>query len=388
MFRLEQLATELRDVVADLDPATYDGRDAARLTEVAAEVEKLGASAKLLLARRASQTRGWMTTSSAASSDQWLAQVSGCSEGMARQVLATADRVSELPATEAELRHGSLSLRQAELVSRAATADPSSEPKMLRLAGRGEDRNLRAEHERVLAAATDAEEAQARARRDRHLRTWTRGVETHGAFSGPTTEVNALLEALEPLRRVRFAEARCAGERESQDAYRYDALIALARGVRGESSRESAARVRVDISPLVTGKVEPGEVCEIPGVGPVPVSFARDVLSHGLLELVLHDGKDVRAIVTKTRHVPEAMKIAIEERDQTCKVRGCDCTEHLERHHIEEFADHKITSYEVLGRLCPSHHDMVTYDGYAIEVHDDGSWTLHPPDEQRDSGAA
>jgi hypothetical protein len=67
-----------------------------------------------------------MGGSSAASSEQWLAQVSGCSEGVAREALATADRISELPATEAKLRDGTLSVGQASLVSRAATADPSS----------------------------------------------------------------------------------------------------------------------------------------------------------------------------------------------------------------------------------------------------------------------
>jgi hypothetical protein len=387
MFRLEELASELRDVVADLDPATHDGRDAARLTKVAAEGERLFATAKILLARRAAETRGWVGGSSAASSDQWLAQVSGCSEGAAREALATADRVAALPATEAKLRDGTLSISQASLVSQGASADPTAEPTLLRLAKRGEYRNLRSEKERVIAAATDAEEAQRRAHKNRHLRTWIRGVETHGAFSGPTSEVNDLLQVLEPLRKAAFEAARGSAVRETQDAYMYDGLIALARGERGEAN-EPIARLRVDVRPLLTGTTESGDVCEIPGVGPVPVSFARAVLSHGLLELVLHDGKDVRTAVTKTRHVPEALKIAIEERDQSCKVRGCDCTEHLERHHVKEFADHKITSYEVLGRLCPPHHDMVTYGGYTIEIHDDGSWTLHPPEEQRDTEAA
>jgi hypothetical protein len=165
MFRLEDLASELRDVVADLEPATYDGRDATRLTKVAAEVEKLGATAKILLARRAAETRGWVGESSAASSDQWLAQVSGCSQGAAREALATADRVAELPATEAKLRDGTLSVNQASLVSRGAAVDPTSEPRLLRIAGRGEMRNLRAEQERVVVAATDADAAQARAPR-------------------------------------------------------------------------------------------------------------------------------------------------------------------------------------------------------------------------------
>jgi hypothetical protein len=72
------------------------------------------------------------------------------------------------------------------------------------------------------------------------------------------------------------------------------------------------------------------------------------------LELVLHDGKDVRAIVTRTRHVPEALKIAIEERDEKCKIRGCDATEHLERHHVEEYAEHHLTARTQLDRRRPA----------------------------------
>jgi hypothetical protein len=388
MFRLEELASELRDVVAEIDPATYDGRDAARLTKVAAEVERMGAAARLLFGRRAVETRGWVAGSSAATSEQWFAQLSGCSDAQAREALATADRVAELPTTEAKLRDGSLSVQQAALVSRGATLDPTAEPKLLRVAGRGEFRSLRAEHERVVVATTDAEEAQRRAHRDRHLRTWTRGVETHGAFSGPSTQVSKLLDALEPLRKHAFERGRTEGPRESQDAYRFDALIGLASGEPVHEKPTPIARVRVDVTALLRGSTEPGEVCEIPGVGPVPVSHARTVLSHGLLELVLHDGQDVHAIVTNTRHVPDALRIAVEERDPTCKARGCDATEHLERHHTDEFAEHQTTSYRLLGRLCPDHHDLVTHHGYTIEVHDDGTWTLHPPDEQRDADAA
>ena len=392
MFTLERIADELRDAVATLDVATYDGRDAARLTKVAAEGEKLFATAKLLLAKRAAETRGWVGTCGAASSEQWLADVSGCSDSAAREAFATADRVAELPATEARLRSGSLSLAQAALVTKGAAADPGSEASLLRSATHKGWRGLRGDTERVLVAATNADEAQRRAQRDRHLRTWTRGVETHGAFSGPSTEVAKLLDALEPLRRQTFDEARRRGEHETQDAYRFDALIGLADGERSQTGSAPVGRVRVDVTALLRGETEPGEVCEIPGVGPVPVAHARSVLSHGLLELVLHDAKDVQAIVTRTRHVPDALKIAIQERDLTCKVRGCDATEHLERHHTEPFAEHGITSYQVLGLVCPDHHDLITYDGWTIEAHDDGTWTLHPPatatEEHRDTDAA
>jgi hypothetical protein len=43
MFTLERIADELRTVVAGLDPGTVDGRDAARLTRVAADCDWPGA---------------------------------------------------------------------------------------------------------------------------------------------------------------------------------------------------------------------------------------------------------------------------------------------------------------------------------------------------------
>jgi hypothetical protein len=139
--------------------------------------------------------------------------------------------------------------------------------------------------------------------------------------------------------------------------------------------------VRVDLPALLAGQTSPGEVCEIPGVGPVPVAHAREVLSNGLLELVITDGVDVRTVVSKTRHVPEALKVAIAERDERCRVRGCDRTHDLERHHVKPFAEHRLTTYELLGMLCGAHHDLVSYHDHEVVDHRDGTWSLRaPPD--------
>ncbi|MEX2255206.1 MAG: HNH endonuclease signature motif containing protein [Acidimicrobiia bacterium] len=392
MFTLDRIADELRDTVAALDPATYAGRDAARLVEVAAEGEKLFAAAKVLLAKRAVDANSWRAKSHAATPEQWFANVSGISEHTARQALQTADRVADLPATEARLRDGTLSVAQATQVSLAASVAPESEPAMLRSAARDGMRELTRRQERVTTAATDLEAAQRRAHRTRSFRTWTRGVETHGSFNGPTTEVAKLLDALTPLQRQVFDQARKEGRHEPQDAYRFDALVGLATGERSEHQQDPVGRVRVGITRLLDAEAAPGDdLCEIPGVGPVPVSVAREVLSHGLLELVLHDGQDPRTIVTKTRHVPEALRIAVEEKHPTCNVQGCDRTDHLERHHTLEFAEHQLTTYEILVRLCPDHHDLVTHRGYTLEPRPDGTSTLTPPhqhDERRDTDAA
>jgi hypothetical protein len=363
-----------------------EGRDAARLTEVAARIERFGAIAKTLLARRAAETRAWARTSHAATPEQWLAETSGSSEGAAREALATADRLDVLPDTAEQLRSGNLSMAQAAHVSAGAMTDPGAEQRLLRTAKRSGMRELRAEKERVVAAVTDELEAHRRAKRERHLRTWTQGFATHGSFSGPTEDVAQILSALEPLTKARFDEARTAGERESHDAYRFDALVAAVTstgpGTKASQAQPWAACVHVGLQPLLNGKTGPGEMCEIPGVGPVPVAHAREVLSHGLLQLVITDGVDVQTVVSNTRHVPKALKIAIAVRDRTCKIRGCDCDRMLERHHTHAYEKPHRTTYKELGNLCPKHHHLVTHKGYTTTDNHDGTWDLRaPPDE-------
>jgi len=381
MFKIERIAEELSEVVAGLDPARLDGSDAARLTEVAAEGEKLFGAAKALLALRAAETNAWRRTSHAATPEQWLAEATGSSESAARECLVTVQRLAELPATEERLRAGELSLQQAAQVTAGAIADPGSEQRLLRTAKRSGMRELRAEKERVIAAVTDEIEARARAKRDRHFRTWTNGFATHGSFSGPTEDVARILHALEPMTTVRFEEARRAGDRESLDAYRFDAFVGLAEQGAGPAQKPQpqAVRVRVDLPALLRGRTEPGETCEVPGVGPVAVSHAREVLSHGLLQLVITDGVDVQTVVSNTRHVPPALKIAIAERDRTCTIRGCDHDRALERHHTPGFERSHRTTYAELGNVCPKHHDLVTHRGYTTTDNRDGTWDLQPP---------
>jgi hypothetical protein len=388
----EEIATALRERLATLEPECYSGADAARHAEVTAEIRNLGETATVLLAKRAADTGGWTRTSHAVSPEQWLASVTGSSEHAARETLLTADRLDAAPVTAEKLRAGELSLAQAAQVTAAVAADPGAEPKMLRATKRG-FRELRDAKARVITAASDNDLLRKKAHDERHLSTWTDGLATRGSFSGPTEEVSALLDALEPLARARFEQARASRDHESQAAYRYDALIDLARGAstNGTTRAEPVVRARVGLQRLLGEPVtDPGEdICDIPGVGPVPVAHAREVLSHGLFELVITDGVDVQTVVSTTRHVPKALRIALEERDGgTCKVRGCDHTRAIHRHHTQAFAEHGITSYHVLGDVCPDHHHLIHHRGYQIIDNGDGTWSLQPPNEHRDTNAA
>ena len=105
-----------------------------------------------------------------------------------------------------------------------------------------------------------------------------------------------VIAALDCERRKVFAKARREGRRESYEAYGADALEALAeRGGDGKGP-SAVVHVRVDHAALVRGHVEDGEVCDIPGVGPIPVATARTLAADGVLKVLVTKGVDVVAV--------------------------------------------------------------------------------------------
>src|SRR4029453_12779744 len=68
---------DVPDPSVTVTPLCHDG--AMFAIEVIAEVERLGAAAKVLFARRADETNGWRRVSRATSREQWLPRVSWCS---------------------------------------------------------------------------------------------------------------------------------------------------------------------------------------------------------------------------------------------------------------------------------------------------------------------
>ena len=124
--------------------------------------------------------------------------------------------------------------------------------------------------------------------------------------------------------------------------------------------------IRVDIDALKRGHNEHGEVCEIAGVGPIPVSTAAEYLGEAFLKLLILDGTDIRTIAHMGRALPAKLRTAVEERDRLCQVPTCDMTMGLEIDHIVPFAEGGAASLENLVRLCKRHHLQKTHDGYRL----------------------
>jgi hypothetical protein len=143
----------------------------------------------------------------------------------------------------------------------------------------------------------------------------------------------------------------------------------------------AVVHVRVDHDALVRGRTEPGEVCEIPGVGPIPVATARRLAEDSILKVLLTDAVDVRAVAHAGRTVPAGLRTMLEERDRTCVVPGCPVDRELEIHHYRvNHADGGKLSGENCARVCGWHHYLATHHGYHLDHHD-GRWQWLPPDE-------
>src|SRR5207244_6915530 len=128
-----------------------------------------------------------------------------------------------------------------------------------------------------------------------------------------------------------FCEARRAGRREPRSAYAADALVALA----GEGPcKPVEVRAVVDSAALARGHAEPGERCEITGVGPVPVTTARALLDDASVAVMMRDGDDITAVSRPTRTIPTKVRRALETRYPTCGVPGCANDQFLEIDHV------------------------------------------------------
>jgi hypothetical protein len=130
---------------------------------------------------------------------------------------------------------------------------------------------------------------------------------------------------------------------------------------------------------LRRGLVDEGELCEIVGVGPIPVSVAKALLGDAVLKLVITNGVDILNVTSLTRGPTQAMRYARLWTSPTCTVAGCDRTI-CEHDHISgaEYKDTKHTRFDELDFVCTCHHDLHTVQGWAL-VPGKGKRPMVPP---------
>ena len=157
--------------------------------------------------------------------------------------------------------------------------------------------------------------------------------------------------------------------------------------VEGTGSAKGGRRVRreglirCDLAALRRGAVEGDEVCEVAGVGPVPVRQALDLLGEATWRLLVTRGVDVLNVTTLSRKATAAMQAALAWAHPTCAVEGCGRTL-VEIDHRADWATTHRTRLAELDPICDHHHDLKTRNGWAL-ITGTGPRPFVPPDDPR-----
>lgn len=373
LTELHSLVERARVLVGEFDPDHLTGLEAREAVELFVSLEKFAAAGRLLAVGRLDETGAWVGDGSFRDLAAWLASISGTTVGAARGASDTARRLRTLPASSDQLRAGCLSPIQADAISAAANADPSAEMSLLGTAKTAGVRGLKLQCDRVTAAAASraAEVDQyERIRASRSLR-HRRLADGSGSIEirGPLDRTAQMMAALEPIERSLFEDNRKSGRAEHPDAIAFDAMVRLceesvtaATGPERSTGSRPLAMVVVHMTKAAyeRGWTEPGETCEINGVGPIPVSVARRMASDAIFKSLVTNGVDVTRVSHHGRTIPAHLRTAIEVRDRVCNIGGCEVDRHLEIDHNIPVAEGGRTELENLGRLCHHDHDRKT----------------------------
>jgi uncharacterized protein DUF222/HNH endonuclease len=372
--RFKELIAEFGREVAALDETKLSASEATELIEASSEGERFCQAARAVGLKRAFRDRPWHGAGYKTAA-AWLAAKSKKTLSSAIATVNTAWHLEKFPQTREAFVSGEISEIQAAQITEAAVADPASEQGLLELAARESVGALKERCREVKAAAFSDEDAAQRIRDRRYCRHWADkdGAIRLDACLSPD-DAAPLVAAIDRGAALMAEEAKRSGQREPLEAYAADALVALAKRQHGPTP---VLHIHADASALERGFTKPGERCVIEGIGPVPVSSARRLAADGIVKVVLTDRADVTAVAHLGRVIPAKLRTALEARDPTCVVPGCDVRLGLEIDHITPLSKGGVTELSNLARLCRYHHGQKTHHGAHLSGQP-GAWTWTP----------
>jgi hypothetical protein len=381
---LGEVLASVRSLVAGFEVDGLAAHEAAQVVEQCAEAERLLAALRVLAAATLEDKALWRREGFR-SVAAWMASKTGAAVGPAVATMEMAALLDDLPVVAEAFRSGRLSEIQAREIAAVAAEVPDAQEQLVEAAGKLTLRDLKEECRRVeAAAAVDEDDRYRRVHRSRKIRAW---VDRHhvGRLSATMTPDELARVMNEIDRRCGdIVEGAIRGRWfESWEAHRVDALIEMALPDGDTPARPaSMIHVVVDYDALMRGHTVTGERCEIPGIGPIPVTLARQMSEDCILKVLLTKGVDVVAVAHGGYTIPAHLRTALDVRDPKCIVPGCDARRRLQKDHRNTFGRTQVTKLEDLAHLCPFHHYLKTFCGYTYRG-GPGTWEWIPP-ENRD----
>ena len=352
---IDDAIRSLEKANADLEPELLSARDARRLLKAYARAERLAAFGIAALARKVNDASE-------------LAQVTGTSIGKAKATATTGIALDSSPDLSDAMQHGDISLDQAAEIAKAEESCPGASRKLLRVAQRDAFHVLKDRARQVRLEAEQHNNLAGRQHAARSARNYSDGlgmVHLHIALEphvGTPIVARAEAEAARLAKKVKRRE-----DKEPFERYLADAFAAMLSG----ASTKSRAR-RPELVVLVSHEVakrgwkdvRKGEVCKIPGVGPVAPQVAKEIVDDAFLSGVLYDGKDLRQFKRWSRSIPVEVAIAL-ELGQPLSFDGVSCVDcgnrfRTEFDHVEPRARGGPTSNGNLKPRCWSCHQQKT----------------------------
>jgi hypothetical protein len=395
MPAIAAIRKDLERFAAAFEPSVVSADGCSQVIDDVVVIEKLAGTIKALASARVAETELWRKKGDRSPAHD-LARRSGTSVRDAQEAIAAGKQLGKVPALDEAARKGELSTSQAAAIADAvgSSGNADTAKRLVKKAKSSSLGELRDECLRTKAAGRDAEENHRRIKAARRVRTWTDGEGGWNLSMRDTPEAGAeIMSVLDKLRDRIFRAASREGRSEPSEAYAADAMLEMARRAAGRSAAEAAdARpvhgtkviVRIDWDALLRGYPIDGEVSEVAGIGPVPVSLVRSMIDSGdaFLAAVVTKGHDVLNVAHLGRRANVFQQTALDWLQPTCTTEGCNAVAQLQIDHRHDWADTKITLLAWLDRLCKHHHDRKTRDGWML-VDGHGKRPMVPPDDPR-----
>jgi hypothetical protein len=350
----------LQDAVKSLEKANADLQP--ELLSVASAREHLKAYA------RARKLIDYGIAALAARLDdaQSLARDTGTSLGKASETIATGTVLRESAPLNEALRSGGVSLDQATEISKAETSAPGSASELLEVAEKETFSVLRHKARKVKLEAERHRDLAQRQHDSRSARSYSDELGMVNIHLSLEPHVGTPLVARAEAEAARLAKARSMESREPFERYLSDAYAKLLSGTKTTPTRRPELVVLVNHEVIKRGwkDVREGEVCKIPGVGPIAPEVAREIAQDAFLNGVFYDGVDLRHFARWTRNIPIGVLIALELGDppEFDGVACVDCGNRFrtEFDHLEPRVAAGPTSKSNLNPRCWSCHRAKT----------------------------
>ncbi|MPZ70485.1 MAG: hypothetical protein GEU71_13305 [Actinobacteria bacterium] len=353
LAHLEVAIEETEKANSGLEPELINEPDSKTCTELYAKLNRLSAFGVTAFAHKHDAAD--------------LARVTGTSMGKAKDMAATSEVLGSSGPLDAALRRGEVSLDQATEIAKAEVSAPGSAKELLKVAKKESFHVLKDEARRT---KLEAEQHRGLAERQREAKTASHRTgelgmaQIHLAFQ-PHIGTPIMAKAEAEAERLARA-ARKAGVKEDFDKHLADAYANLLLGSgKGRAKRpELVVLVSHEVATRGWTDVKKGEMCKIPGVGPVAPEIAKEIGRDAFLNGVFFDGKDLRHFKRWGRSTPVEISVALElgKAPDFKGVRCVDCGNRFRPQfdHIEPVAAQGPTAHFNFDPRCDPCHKAKT----------------------------